>query len=232
HRPVLVERDQRLETQVRRALQPESVTGGGRVLRVAVLASGGGTNLQALLDALHGSPSPIARVTRVVSDRPNTGALERAHRAGVPATVLRDPTDPAELLTALDDAGLVVLAGYLKLVPAPVVARFRWRMINIHPALLPAFGGPGMYGRRVHEAVLASGARVSGATVHYVDEQYDRGPIIAQAKVRVAADDTPDTLAARVLAAEHWLLIRVVEGLVRRGLPDEPIRLEDVQDVG
>ena len=86
-----------------------------------------------------------------------------------------------------------------------------------------------MYGRRVHEAVLASGARVSGATVHYVDEQYDRGPIIAQAKVRVAADDTPDSLAARVLAAEHRLLVRVVKELVRRGLPGEPVRLPDLE---
>ena len=205
-------------------------------VRIAVLVSGGGTNLQALLDALEREPGAGSRerdraqITRVIADRAGAGALDRARRCGIPITVLRNAGDAAELLATLADANLVVLAGYLKLVPAPVVARFRWRMINIHPALLPAFGGPGMYGRRVHEAVLASGARVSGATVHYVDEQYDRGPIIAQAKVRVAADDTSDTLAARVLAAEHRLLIRVVEGLVRRGLPDEPIRLEDVQD--
>jgi formyltetrahydrofolate-dependent phosphoribosylglycinamide formyltransferase len=197
-------------------------------VRIAVLVSGGGTNLQALLHALRHSKT--ARVTRVISSHPAAGALDRARRARVPTAVVRDPGDAAELLATLDDAGLVVLAGYLKLVPAAVVARFRCRMINIHPALLPAFGGPGMYGRRVHEAVLASGARVSGATVHYVDEQYDRGPIIAQATVRVAADDTPDTLATRVLAAEHRLLVRVVEELVRRGLPGEPIRLEDVQD--
>jgi len=197
-------------------------------VRIAVLVSGGGTNLQALLDALRHSKT--ARVTRVISSRAAAGALERARRARVPTAVVRDPGDAAELLATLDDADLVVLAGYLKLVPAAVVARFRCRMINIHPALLPAFGGPGMYGRRVHEAVLASGARVSGATVHYVDEQYDRGPIIARATVRVAADDTPDTLATRVLAAEHRLLVRVVEELVRRGLPGEPIRLEDVED--
>jgi len=196
-------------------------------VRIAVLVSGGGTNLQALLDALRHSKT--ARVTRVISSRAAAGALERARRARVPTAVVRDPGDAAELLATLDDADLVVLAGYLKLVPAAVVARFRCRMINIHPALLPAFGGPGMYGRRVHEAVLASGARVSGATVHYVDEQYDRGPIIAQAKVRVAADDTPDSLAARVLAAEHRLLVRVVKELVRRGLPGEPVRLPDLE---
>ena len=192
-------------------------------VRVAVLASGGGTNLQALLDALH--DSPLARVARVVSNRPDAGALERARRAGVPATVLRDPADPSELLAALADADLTVLAGYLKLVPPAVVARFRWRMINIHPALLPAFGGPGMYGRRVHEAVLASGAAESGATVHYVDEQFDRGPIIAQARVPVRPDDTPDTLAARVLDAEHALLPRVVLELARRAVPNQPVRI-------
>ena len=195
-------------------------------VRVAVLASGGGTSLRAFLDALHNSP--LARVARVVTNRPDAGALARARLAGVPAAVLRDPGDPAELLAALTDAraDLVVLAGYLKLVPPPVVARFHWRMINIHPALLPAHGGPGMYGRRVHEAVLASGAAESGATVHYVDDQYDRGPIIAQERVPVRPGDTAETLAARVLEAEHRLLPRVVLELARQGLPNEPLRIE------
>lgn len=173
-----------------------------------MLASGGGSNLQALLDRL--GPTAPARVTRVISNRADAGALERARHAGVPTTVLRDPTDAAELLAALADADLVVLAGYLKLIPPQVVARFRQRTINIHPALLPAFGGPGMYGRRVHQAVLASGATVSGATVHFVDEQFDRGPIIAQRTVPVLPDDTADTLAQRVLAVEHELLPQVV----------------------
>ena len=190
------------------------MTKPGAPVRVAVLVSGGGTNLQTLLDALH--DSPIAQVIRVISNRPNAGALQRARRAGVPTTVLRDANDPAELQAALGDAQLVVLAGYLKLVPAAVVARFRGRMINIHPALLPAFGGPGMYGRRVHEAVLASGAKESGATVHVVDEAFDRGKIIAQEKVRVEPGDTPDTLASRVLEAEHRLLPQVVLDLARR----------------
>jgi formyltetrahydrofolate-dependent phosphoribosylglycinamide formyltransferase len=179
-----------------------------------VLVSGGGTNLQALLDALH--DSPIARVARVISNRPDAGALARAVRAGVPTTVLRDPDDPAELQSALAGAQLVVLAGYLKLVHASVVARFRRRMINIHPALLPDFGGPGMYGRRVHEAVLASGAKESGVSVHFVDEEFDRGAIIAQERVPVEPGDTPETLAARVLKAEHRLLPRVVLDLARR----------------
>jgi phosphoribosylglycinamide formyltransferase-1 len=183
-------------------------------VRVAVLVSGGGTNLQALLDALH--DSPVARVARVISNRPDAGALDRARRAGVPATVLRDANDPAELLAALRDAHLVVLAGYLKLVPAPVVARFRGRMINIHPALLPDFGGAGMYGRHVHEAVLASGATESGATVHFVDDAFDRGAIIAQERVEIEPGDTPDSLAARVLEAEHRLLPKVILDLAKR----------------
>ena len=197
-------------------------------IRVAVMASGGGTNLQALLDALNGTPGASARVVRVVSNRQDAGALDRARRAGVAAVTLAHPADAEECAAALGDAQLVVLAGYLKLVPAPVVSRFRWRMVNIHPALLPDFGGPGMYGPRVHEAVLASGARESGASVHYVTEEYDRGAVIARARVPVLAGDTPDSLAARVLTAEHRLLPRVVTELVRLGLPDHAVRLEDL----
>lgn len=185
--------------------------------RVAVLASGGGTNLQALLDA--GGAGAAFRIARVVSNRVEAGALERARRAGVEAVVLRDPLDALEVDAALGPHDLVVLAGYLKLVPGPVVARFRWRMINIHPALLPGFGGSGMYGLRVHAAVLASGATVTGASVHYVDEAYDRGPVIAQWPVPVRPGDTPDALAARVLAVEHRLLPAVVSELARRGFP-------------
>jgi len=190
---------------------------------VAVLVSGGGTNLQALLDALR--DSGIARVACVVASAAGAGALERARRAGVPTVVLTDPEDPAELVTATGDARLVVLAGYVKRIPPAAVARLRWRVINIHPALLPAFGGPGMYGRRVHAAVLASGATLSGATVHYVDEEYDRGPIIAQWPVPVRPQDTPETLAARVLEVEHRLLPQVVLELARLGVPEEPVRL-------
>jgi phosphoribosylglycinamide formyltransferase 1 len=190
---------------------------------VAVLGSGGGTNLQALLDGL-GDSGP-ARVARVIWSRADAAALERARRAGVPSVVLAAPSDPDELLAALGDARLAVLAGYLKRIPPAVVARFRWRLINIHPALLPGFGGPGMYGRRVHAAVLASGAAVSGATVHYVDDAYDNGAIIAQWPVPVHAGDTPESLAARVLAAEHRLLPSVVLELARQGAPERPVRL-------
>lgn len=186
-------------------------------MRVAVLASGGGTNLQALLDTCTGTAP--AQVAVVISNNPEAGALERARRAGVATAVLRDHRDGSELLEVLERHGaqLVVLAGYLKLVPADVVAAYSGRMVNIHPALLPSFGGTGMYGRRVHEAVLASGATVSGPTVHVVTEEYDRGRILAQWPVPVHADDTPETLAARVLAVEHQLLPAVVLAAAKAG---------------
>jgi phosphoribosylglycinamide formyltransferase-1 len=188
-------------------------------MRVAVAVSGRGSNLLALLRAL--GPEAPARVVLVLSDRPDAGALERAREYGVPAEVLSDPADAAQWLTQLERhrTELVVLAGYLKLVPAPVIARFRDRILNVHPALLPAFGGKGMYGQRVHEAVLASGARESGATVHLVDEAYDRGPVLAQVRVPVLPDDTPDRLAARVLEVEHRLLPAAVLAAAAAGRP-------------
>ncbi|HVH68093.1 MAG TPA: phosphoribosylglycinamide formyltransferase [Gemmatimonadales bacterium] len=198
-----------------------------RPVSVAVLVSGAGSNLQALLDALRGSA--LALIARVVSSRADAPALERARRAGVPTTVLAQGDDAGEIVSAVGDAGLVVLAGYVKRVPPAAVARLRWRLINIHPALLPAFGGPGMYGLRVHQAVLASGAALSGATVHYVDEEFDRGPIIAQWPVPVRAQDTPESLAARVLEVEHRLLPQVVLELARRGVPGEPVKLFPVR---
>ena len=177
-----------------------------------MLVSGRGSNLQALLDALGPADAP-GRIAVVISNRADAGALERANGAGIPTAVVgADGRDADAILAALRQhaAELVVLAGYLKQVPAPVVAAYRGRMLNIHPALLPAFGGPGMYGHRVHEAVLASGARLTGVTVHLVDEQFDHGPIVAQWPVPVRPGDTADTLAARVLAVEHRLLPAVV----------------------
>ena len=188
-------------------------------LRVAVLASGGGSNLQALLDASRDPEAGFA-IPLVVSNHPGAGALERAARAGAHTALIRADGDDADRLLALlaeHHAGLVVLAGYLKLVPGAVVAAYAGRMINIHPALLPSFGGPGMYGRLVHEAVLASGARVTGPTVHLVDEHFDHGRVLAQWPVPVLAGDTPETVAARVLEAEHRLLPAVVRAWARRG---------------
>jgi phosphoribosylglycinamide formyltransferase-1 len=156
-----------------------------------------------------------------MSDRAQAGGLELARRAGVPTHVFNDIADPGEWLRVLTgaDVGLVVLAGFLKRVPAPVVAAWQGRMINIHPALLPRHGGAGMYGTRVHQAVLDSGDAVSGATVHLVSEEYDRGPVLGQASVPVLAEDTALTLASRVLDLEHRLLPAAVLAAARAGRP-------------
>jgi phosphoribosylglycinamide formyltransferase 1 len=188
-------------------------------MHVAVAVSGRGTNLEALLDAL--GPGAPARVVLVLSNRADAPALDRAARRGIATVTLRDHADGGEWLSALERYGadLLVLAGYLRLVPAEVIDRYRGRILNVHPALLPAFGGLGMYGRRVHEAVLASGARESGATVHLVDEVYDRGAILGQARVPVLPGDDPETLAARVLDAEHRLLPAAVLAAAAAGRP-------------
>ena len=189
-------------------------------VRLAVFASGGGSNLQALLDAFNAVPDAPAHVALVISDRSDAGALDRALAADVPAHVIdvraRPEADVAlELLGLLRRyaVGMIALAGYLRLVPAAVIAAYPSRIVNIHPALLPGFGGRGMYGRRVHEAVLAAGARVTGPTVHYVTERYDEGRIIAQWPVPVLPSDSPETLAARVLAVEHRLYPLVLAAL-------------------
>lgn len=186
--------------------------------RIAVFASGGGTNLQAILDYLEARGDERAgSVVLVASDRANAGALERARRAEIPAAVLKSAStpegcDPLALLRE-HKVDFVALAGYLRLLPREVVTEFPSRVLNVHPALLPSFGGAGMYGERVHRAVLMSGARVSGATVHYVDEEYDRGPILAQWPVPVLADDSVSSLAARVLKVEHVLYPRVIDAV-------------------
>src|SRR5215216_2211289 len=185
-------------------------------MRMAVAISGRGSNLDALLHAL--GPGAPAEVALVLSDRPAPG-LDLARARQIPAVVLTDSADGAAWLALLGrhQIELLVLAGYLKLVPSGVIAAYRGRIINVHPALLPAFGGKGMYGRRVHEAVLASGARESGATVHVVDEAYDHGATLAQARVPVLPGDTPERLAERVLQQEHRLLSAVVLAAARAG---------------
>jgi phosphoribosylglycinamide formyltransferase-1 len=188
-------------------------------VNVAVLVSGGGTNLRALLDA----DNPWGRVMLVVSSRDGVGALDRARAAGV-ETVVVDPRRCGgsfaerliEVLTS-HDIGLVVLAGYLTILPPAVVRAFDHRIVNVHPALLPSFGGPGYYGLRVHEAVLARGVKVTGATVHYVDDVPDGGEIIAQRAVDVLPGDTPATLRRRVMEQAEWVLLpRVVRDLCRQ----------------
>jgi formyltetrahydrofolate-dependent phosphoribosylglycinamide formyltransferase len=185
-------------------------------IRVAVFASGGGTNFQALLD--HQPKGEAWRVVLLLTDREDAGAIGRAVEADVPVAVIPTHGRTAdeigrEMLAVLDRSrvDLILLAGYVKLVPAEVVARYHRRILNIHPALLPSFGGKGMYGKRVHAAVIASGAQESGASVHFVDEEYDRGPVVAQRRVPVLEGDTPESLAARVLEVEHRLYPAAVD---------------------
>ncbi len=189
--------------------------------RIAAFVSGGGSNFVAVHDfqATRGETA-AGQVVLVVSNKPTCSALARAAERGIPAVVLGQPKDGDALLALLTEHRIevLVLAGYLALVPSQVTRAYRGRIVNVHPSLLPAFGGPGMYGTRVHAAVLAAGARISGATVHFVDEVYDRGAIIAQWPVPVFEEDSPDDLSARVLRVEHALLPRVVELLCAESL--------------
>jgi phosphoribosylglycinamide formyltransferase 1 len=206
-------------------------------MRLAVFASGGGSNLQVLLDA-SASGRLGADIALVVTDREGIGALERAARHGVATTVVRPadfatPDDFGEALLAeltAQGVSMIALAGYLRHIPAKVVHAYRHRLLNVHPSLLPAFGGAGLYGRRVHEAVLAYGVRWSGATVHLVDEEYDTGPIVLQEPVPVHRDDTPASLAARILQVEHRLLPEAVRLVAERRLRVDGRRVTILDD--
>jgi len=174
-----------------------------RPIRLVALISGGGTTLQNLIDRISDG-TLNAVMAGVVSSRADVAGVERARHANLPVSVVpaRSPRFAEEIWAAVRafSPDLVCFAGWLHLVPIP--PDFRHRVLNIHPALLPAFGGKGMYGRRVHEAVLAAGVKVSGCTVHFADETYDTGPILVQKCVPVKEGDDPNTLAARVFAAE------------------------------
>jgi folate-dependent phosphoribosylglycinamide formyltransferase PurN len=186
--------------------------------RVAVAISGRGSNLVALCESLAGDGA--AEVALVISDRPAPG-LDRARERGIATHLLLNYRDAAEWLAVLGGAAcdLLVLAGYLRLVPGEVVAAMPGRIINVHPALLPRFGGPGMYGSRVHAAVITAGVSESGATVHLVDDVYDRGAILGQGRVAVPPDASTGSLAAAVLAVEHRLLPAAVRAAARAGHP-------------
>lgn len=179
-------------------------------MNIGVFASGRGSNFQAILDAIEQGMLP-ARVSVLLSNKSDAGAFEIARTHSIPSVHLSQIQFADEALYAasmlrvlkVHHVELIALAGYLKKIPTLVVREFRNRILNIHPALLPSFGGHSMYGHHVHEAVLASGAKLSGATVHLVDEEYDRGPIVLQKTVPVDASDTPETLAAKVLKVEH-----------------------------
>ena len=189
--------------------------------RIAAFVSGGGSNFVAVHDYQRDrGESAAGAVVLLVSNKSTCAALTRAADRGIACVVLEQPRDGDALLALLiaHRIEVIVLAGYLALVPAAVTRAYRGRIVNVHPALLPAFGGPGMYGRRVHAAVIESGARISGASVHFVDEVYDRGAIIAQWPVPVFEEDSAESLAARVLRVEHALLPRVVELLCAESL--------------
>lgn len=180
--------------------------------RIAVFCSGGGSNLQALLDAQANGLLGGGEIALVVGSRKSAYALERARQAGVEAVFLSKKADPdsydERMLALLEgrDIGLIVLAGFLGILGDKTLAAYGGRILNIHPALLPSFGGMGMFGHHVHEAVLAAGCKVSGATVHFVTGGVDEGPIVMQRAVAVLEGDTPDALAARVLSVEHRIL--------------------------
>src|SRR4051812_4504305 len=189
----------------------------GMPSRLAVLASGRGSNLQAIIEHFDNlARERIAKVVLVASNRAEAPALLRAATASIDIASFDAADDGSTLLELLRKfrVDLVVLAGYLKRIPPAVVREYSGRIINIHPALLPAFGGEGMYGARVHEAVIGSGASESGVTVHLVDDEYDRGTIVAQWRVPVDKSDSAESLAARVLAVEHVVYPRVIEMVV------------------
>ncbi len=181
-------------------------------MRLAIFASGGGSNFQAIVDASERGHLR-AKVVLCVTNNRGAGVIERAENHSIP--VLRiSPTDyddsrmyVSKLLDELNGYGVdfIALAGYMKMIPAEIVERYTGRMLNIHPALLPAYGGRGMYGMRVHRAVIAAGEKTSGATVHLVDEEYDTGPVVLQYSVPVLREDTAESLAARILEVEHRL---------------------------
>ncbi len=193
---------------------------------VAVLVSGSGTDLQSILDAQRAG-SIEADVRVVISNKASAYGLERAREAGIRTEHISVKTEGSfdavgeRMLDVFEeeDIDLIVLAGYLKLVHPDIIHTYERCIINIHPALLPKFGGKGMYGMRVHEAVLAAGETVSGPTIHFVDEIFDHGEIIAQRTVPVLPDDTPETLQRRVLAEEHKLLPDIVGKLACGEIP-------------
>ena len=186
-----------------------------RKARIAVFVSGGGTNLQALLDAQAAGKLPHGEISLVVSSSPNAYALERAKKAGVPAVVCSrkqlgsQDAFEAALSRALAEhhIDLIILAGFMSILSADFTARWPRRILNVHPALIPSFCGKGMYGLRVHEAALAKGVKVTGATVHFVNEVCDGGPIILQRAVEIRQDDTPETLQRRVMEEAEWKIL-------------------------
>lgn len=195
------------------------------MLKVAVLVSGGGTNLQAILDAIDNGTITNAKVEVVISNNKNAYALERAKNHGIEALCIspkdyetRDAFNEA-FLEKLDsyNPDLIVLAGFLVVIPEQMIAKYRNRIINIHPSLIPSFCGTGYYGLKVHEGVLNRGVKVTGATVHFVDEGTDTGPIILQKAVEVQQEDTPEILQRRVMEQAEWIIMPKAIDLIANG---------------
>lgn len=192
---------------------------------IAVLVSGGGTNLQALIDAEKAGSIRNGRIVRVISSKPDVFALERARRHGIETAVVERKAYPTTeafsgaLLKALDNCGadVVVLAGFLSIIDETVVKRYPNKILNVHPSLIPAFCGKGYYGLRVHEEVLRYGVKVTGATVHFVNEVTDGGAILLQKAVEIRPDDTPETLQRRVMEEAEWQLLPRAVSLVCEG---------------
>ena len=195
------------------------------MLNVVVLVSGGGTNLQAIIDAVDSGVITNTKIAGVISNNKNAYALERAKKHGIPNQCI-SPKDyesreifNQEFMKAVDalQPDLIVLAGFLVVIPAEMIAKYRNRMINIHPSLIPAFCGTGFYGLKVHEGVLARGVKVTGATVHFVDEGTDTGPIILQKAVEVEQGDTPEVLQRRVMEQAEWKILPRAIDLIANG---------------
>ena len=196
-----------------------------RLTKIAVLVSGGGTNLQAIIDAIAAGQIQNTEISVVISNNPGAYALERAKMAGVEGICVspksyetREAFNEAFLQT-LDsyDVDLVVLAGFLVVIPKAMIQKYRNRIINIHPSLIPSFCGTGYYGLKIHEGVLARGVKITGATVHFVDEGTDTGPIILQKAVAVQQDDTPEILQRRVMEEAEWNIMPQAIDLIARG---------------
>ena len=195
------------------------------MLKITVCVSGGGTNLQAIIDRLQDGTIRNARIVQVISNNPGAYALERAAAAGLDACCVSPKNYPDReafndaLLDKINEAApdLIVLAGFMVAVPRKVCAAYAGRIINIHPALIPSFCGKGYYGLHVHEKALARGVKVTGATVHFVDEDLDTGPIILQKAVEIWEDDTPQTLQRRVMEEAEWIILPRAIDLIAAG---------------
>lgn len=194
--------------------------------KIGVLVSGGGTNLQAIMDAVKNGDIPNTEISFVISNNANAYALTRAENAGIPARCIspKNFTSRLDFENALTEAvvsynvDLVVAAGFLVIIPKAMIRAYKDRIINIHPSLIPSFCGTGYYGLKVHEAVLARGVKVTGATVHFVDEGTDTGPIIFQKAVEVLQDDTPKSLQLRVMEQAEWVILPKAIEFISRGL--------------